>query len=83
MLSSIEQAEMRAIGIAKVTKQVATVQRAGALAIIGSLYTSLTDTLNANVFLLPASLRINKWCHRAYICIAMLPIEHPLYKPVN
>jgi ribonuclease HI len=81
--SSVEHADTRAIGTAKVTKQVETVQRAGALAITGGLRTSPTDALNASAYLLPASLTINRWCHRAYTRMAMLPPEHPLYKPVN
>jgi hypothetical protein len=81
--SSIEHADMRVIGTAKVTKQVEMVQRAGILAITGSLYTSPMDVLNASAYLLPASLMINRWCHRAYTHMAMLPPEHPLYKPVN
>ena len=81
--SSLEHSETRAIGTAKVTKQVGTIQRAGMLAIIGRLRTSPMDVLNAGVYLLPAPLMINKWCHRAYTHMAMLPKEHPLYKPVN
>ena len=81
--SSLEHSESRAIGTAKVTKQVGTIQRAGALAITGGLRTSPTDVLNAGAYLLPAPLMINKWCHRAYTRMAMLPKEHPLYKPVN
>jgi hypothetical protein len=81
--SSIEHVDTRAIGTAKVTEQVEMVQRVGALAITGSLRTSPMDALNASAYLLPASLTINRWCHRAYTCMAMLPPEHPLYKPVN
>lgn len=81
--SSVEHREKRALGTAKVTHQLGTVQRAGALAITGGLRTSPTDALNANAYLLPVSLAINKWCHRAYTRMAMLPLDHPLFKPVN
>ena len=30
-----------------------------------------------------APLTINKWCHRAFVRMAMLPVDDPLYKPVN
>ena len=30
-----------------------------------------------------APLTINKWCHRAFVRMAMLSVDHPLYKPVN
>jgi len=81
--TSSEHPGPMAIGSAKVTKQIATIQRAGALAITGGLRTSPTDALNANAHLLPAPLAINKWCHRAHVRMATLPSEHPLYKPVN
>jgi hypothetical protein len=58
-------------------------QRARALAITGGLQTSPMDTLNACTFLLPAPLVIHKWCHREFIRMAMLPLDHPLFKPIN
>jgi hypothetical protein len=51
------------IGPAKALNQIITIQRAGVLAIIGSLRTSATDTLNAHAHLLPAELTVRKWCH--------------------
>jgi hypothetical protein len=68
---------------AKVTKQVVTLQRAGALAITSGLHTSATDALDASMFLLPAELMIDKWCHRSLVHMAMLPKEHPLHKIVG
>jgi hypothetical protein len=73
----------KAVGSAKVTKQITSVQRARALAITGGLWTSPTDALDACTFLLPALLVICKWCHRAFIRMAMLPPDHLLFKPVN
>jgi len=73
----------KAVGSAKVTKQIASIQRAGALAITGGLRSSPTDALNASAYLLPATSTINKWCHRAYTRMATLPQEHPLFKPIN
>ena len=81
--TDIEHPGPRAIGSAKVTRQIATIQRAGALAITGGLRTSPTDALNANAHLLPAPLAINKGCHRALIRMLTLPKEHPLHKAVN
>ena len=81
--TSCEHPGPKAIGSAKVTKQIATIQRAGALAITGGLRSSPTDALNACAFLTPAPATISKWCHRAYIRMATLLQEHPLFKPVN
>jgi hypothetical protein len=50
----------KAVGSAKVTKQITSVQRAGALAITGGLQTSPTDALDTCAFLLPAPLTICK-----------------------
>ena len=73
----------KAIGSAKVTRQIASIQRAGALAITGGLRSSPTDALDASAFLLPAPAIISKWCQRAYTRLTTLPKEHPLYKAVN
>ena len=70
-------------GSAKVTRQLTTLQRAGTTAITGGLCTSPTDALDACAFLLPATLNIDKWCHRAIIRMAMLPKDHPLHKTIN
>jgi ribonuclease HI/exonuclease III len=73
----------KAVGSAKVTRQLTSIQRAGALAITGGLRSSPTDALNASAFLLPTPATIDKWCHRAYIRMATLPQKHPLFKQVN
>ena len=78
-----EQPGPSAKGSAKVTRQIVTIQRAGALAITGDLRTSPTDALNANAHLLPAPLAINKICHKALIRMLTLPKEHPLHKAAN
>jgi ribonuclease HI len=73
----------RTTGTSKVTKQITTIQRAGALAITGGLRTSPTDALNACAHLLPAPLLINKICYRALTRLSTLPEDHPLHKVVR
>jgi len=70
-------------GSAEAIKKIATIQRAGTIAISGGLHTSLTDSLNACTYLLPAPLLINKLCHRAYVRLTTLPKEHLLYKVIK
>jgi len=70
-------------GTAKVTSQLATVQRSGALVITGGLCTSTTDVLDATAFLLPVPNLVDKWCHRAGTRLVMLPKEHPLHRIVQ
>jgi hypothetical protein len=70
-------------GTVKITKNLTSVQRAGALAITGGLRTSPTDSIDALAFLLPFVKTINTWCYRAALCLASLPDKHPLRKPVN
>jgi Reverse transcriptase (RNA-dependent DNA polymerase) len=67
---------------AKVIKQLTTIQRAGALAITRGLHLSPMDALDTSTFLLPMELTIDKWCHRALVCMAMLPAGHLLHKIV-
>ena len=74
---------LRAIGSAKVTRQLTTLQCTAATAITGGLCTSPTDSLNACAFLLPSPLNIDKCCHRALTRMATLPKEHPLHSAVN
>jgi hypothetical protein len=81
--SNREHEGPRTAGSARATKQIGSIQRAGALAITGGLRTSPTDALNASAFLLPTPLTIRKWCHRATMRMATLPKEHPLHKTVN
>ena len=66
-------------GMAKVIRQLTTIQRAGTIAITGRLCSSPMDTLDATIFLLPAPLLVDKWCHRALVQMAMLPLDHLLY----
>ena len=81
--SNREHEGPRTVGSARATKQIGSIQRAGALAITGGLRTSPTDSLNASAYLLPSPLLIRKWCHRATVRMATLPKEHPLHRPVN
>ena len=73
----------KALGLTKVTRQITSIQRAGALAITGGLRTSPMDALDACTFLLSSLLTIRKWCHRAFMRMATLLPNHPLFKPVN
>jgi len=50
----------KTVGSAKAIKQITSIQRAGALVIMGGLRTSAMDALNASAFLLPAPLLIRK-----------------------
>ena len=67
----------------KVIKQLTSIQRIGALAVTGGLRSSPTDALDANAFLLPLSLTVNNWHHRAAVRLAMLPSDHPLHRIAN
>ena len=64
-------------------KKLASVQRAGALAVTGGFRTSPTDTLDAHAALLPIDLKIEKACHDAITRIATLPQEHPMHKVIR
>ena len=66
-------------GSVNFVKKLATVQRAGTLAITGGFRTSPTDSLDAHAGMLPIELRIEKACHNAISRIATLPHEHPLH----
>jgi len=74
---------LRQRGTVKVTGQLATIQKAGVLAITGGMRTSTADALDATAFLLPAPMLVDKWCHRAAVRLAMLPKEHPLHRIVQ
>ena len=66
-----------------ITGKVATVQRAGTLAITGGLRTSPTDALDAATYLIPVPLLVDKVCHQAAIRLATLPKSHPLHRIAN
>jgi len=70
-------------GTVKIIGKVATIQRAGALAVTGSLRSSATDALDAMAYFLLAPLLVDKACHRAMLHLATLPKEHPLHRIVN
>ena len=63
--------------------KLASMQRAGALAVTGGLRTTPTDVLDMHAHLMPTHLEIDKICHRAATRIATLPPAHPLYKPAG
>jgi hypothetical protein len=67
-------------GLAKVIKQLMSVQRTGVLAITGRLRTSPTDALDAATFLLPLALTVERWRHRALVWLVTLPEGHLLHK---
>ena len=62
------------------TARLATLQRAGALAIVGGLRTSPTDLLCTHADVLPAHLELDKACHKAAVRMATLPHSHPITK---
>jgi hypothetical protein len=70
-------------GSVNMIKKLATVQRAGAIAVTGRLRTTPTDSLDAHAALLPMELRAAKHCHGAISRIATLPQIHPLHPPIK
>ena len=70
-------------GSVAIVRKLASVQRAGALAVTGGFRTSPTDSLDAHAALLPIDLKIEKACHDAITRIATLPQEHPLHKLIR
>ena len=60
--------------------RLASVQRPGALAIVGGLRTSPTDSLCAHANIIPMNLEVEKQCGRAALRMATLPGQHPLTK---
>ena len=70
-------------GSVNIIKKLATVQRAGTLAMTGGFRTSPTDSLDAHAAMLPIDLRVDKICHNAITRLATLPQEHPLHAPVK
>jgi len=70
-------------GTVGITGKVASVQRAGMLAITGGLHTSPTDALDAVAYLMPIPLLVDKACHQAAIHLATLPKSHPLHRIAN
>jgi len=78
-----ERTRASKLGPVKALDHIATIQRAGALAITGGLRTSATDSLNAHAHLLLAALLVRKWCHHALTRMATLPKEHLLHKHLN
>ena len=75
-----ERTEKSTLGPAKTTSQMASIQRAGTLAITGGLRTSPSDALDVHAHMLPVAMLVNKWCHGAQTRMAALPEEHPLFK---
>lgn len=53
-------------------------QRIGILAITGALQTTPTDLLDPHTGVLPTDLMLKKTCHRAMVCLSLLPKENPV-----
>lgn len=70
-------------GSVAAVRQLTKIQRAGAIAIIGSLCMTLTDALDTCASLFPVMQLIEKWCYRAMVRLTIIPPEHPLYKLVK
>ena len=70
-------------GMSGMVTKLTSMQRAGALAVMGGLRTTPTDVLDLYTFIMPLHLEINKACHRAASRLATLPSSHPLYKPAR
>ena len=66
--------------ISTYNNKLTSIQRAGTLAVTGGLRSSPTDALDAHAYTLPFHLEIEKHLHRAAICLATLPPQHPLHK---
>lgn len=82
-LNPIRQADnTRTKGSVGAAAALAKVQRTAALHIMGGMCTSLTDLLNVHADLILMELLINKTCHREAMCLALLPVTHPLYRAV-
>ena len=69
--------------MSKVLRQLTTIQRSSAIAIMGTLQSALTSSLDVCAFLLPAILTVEKWCLGAATHLAAVPLKHPLYKQVR
>src|SRR5258708_6205221 len=70
-------------GSVSAVKKLITAQRAGTITITGALQTSPTNALDACAYTILAELLVEKQCHKAAVCLATLPPEHPLHKLVK
>jgi len=68
----------KAMGSAKVTRQLTMLQHVATMVITGGLHTSPTEVLDTCAYLLPTLMNIDKWCYRAFIRMTMLPKDHLL-----
>ena len=73
----------QAAGNRHAVNRLASVQRPGALAIVGGLRTSPSDSLCAHANITPMNLEVEKHCGRAALRLATLPGQHPLTKLVR
>ena len=73
----------RATGSVGATKWLESIQRIAITAISGALCTMATDVMEAHTNLPPVELLMHRFCHRATIRLATLPISHPLHKLVQ
>jgi len=60
-----------------------SIQRKAAILIVGGMHSSPTDLLDIHTNLLPLHLLVNKVHFQAVLCLATLPIMHPLHNPVQ
>jgi Reverse transcriptase (RNA-dependent DNA polymerase) len=65
-------------GIAHITKKLTSIQRSGALAITGGLWTSPTNVIDVLANLIPFEQVLELWCYRAALRLVSLPDMHPL-----
>ena len=72
--------ESKPVANKRFTARLESIQRAGAIAIVGGLKTSPTDTLCTHADILPAHLELDKVSHKAAARMATLPHTHPITK---
>jgi hypothetical protein len=65
-----------------ILNKLASIQRRAAIMITGAMRTTATDIVEVMANLMPFSLLVDKYRHRAAIHLATLPTTHPLHKPI-
>jgi hypothetical protein len=64
-------------------KRLTSVQRIALLTITGAMRSTATDLLEVHANVLPITLLLQNFCHRAIVRISALPKTHPLHGPVR
>jgi hypothetical protein len=67
------------VGGTALVRRLITVQRKAAMVVTGAMRTTVTDTLDAHVNLLPVPILIDKVRARAALRLATIPSSDPLY----